>query len=119
MPQLNLNNIEPELHVQLCEIAKEEGRSVEELVAEISAAFLCANCGISPQTIEQSAAYLQGWIKVLKGDKRLVVSAAGAAQKSADLILGEVFTSAANGDAAHLSAEQQPVTTAQRNLFPD
>ena len=32
MPQLNLNNIEPELHVQLCEIAKEEGRSVEELV---------------------------------------------------------------------------------------
>ena len=93
--------------------------SREELVAEIFAAFLRANCGISPQTIEQSAAYLQGWIKVLKGDKRLVVSAAGAAQKSADLILGEVFTSAANGDAAHLSAEQQPVTTAQRNLFPD
>lgn len=35
MTQLNLNNIEPELHVQLCEIAKEEGRSVEELVQSI------------------------------------------------------------------------------------
>jgi len=35
MPQLNLNNIEPELHVQLCEIAREEGRSVEELVQTI------------------------------------------------------------------------------------
>ena len=32
MPQLNLNNIEPSLHVQLCKIAKEEGRSIEELV---------------------------------------------------------------------------------------
>lgn len=35
MAQLNLNNIEPDLHVQLCEIAKEEGRSVEELVQTI------------------------------------------------------------------------------------
>ncbi len=35
MPELNLNNIEPELHIQLCEIAKEEGRSVEELVQTI------------------------------------------------------------------------------------
>jgi antirestriction protein ArdC len=63
--------------------------SREELVAELSASFLCAASGISPPTIEQSAAYMQGWINVLKGDKRLVVSAAGAAQKSADLILGE------------------------------
>lgn len=35
MPELNLNNIEPDLHIQLCEIAKEEGRSVEELVQSI------------------------------------------------------------------------------------
>ena len=35
MSQLNLNNIEPDLHVQLCEIAEEEGRSVEELVQTI------------------------------------------------------------------------------------
>lgn len=68
--------------------------SREELVAEISSAFLCAASGISPPTIEQSAAYLQGWIDVLKGDKKLVIAAAGAAQKSADLILSEEGCSA-------------------------
>jgi len=36
----------------------------------------------SPPTIEQSAAYIENWTKILKGDKRLVVTAAGAAQKS-------------------------------------
>ncbi|QDS92486.1 DNA primase TraC [Roseimaritima multifibrata] len=65
--------------------------SREELIAEMSAAFLNAASGISPPTIEQSASYLQSWIDVLKGDKRLVIGAAGAAQKSADLILGETF----------------------------
>ena len=64
------------------------GYSREELIAEMGAAFLCAASGISPPTIEQSASYLQSWINVLKGDKRLVVNAASAAQKAADLILG-------------------------------
>jgi len=65
--------------------------SKEELVAEMSAAFLCATCGISPPTIEQSASYIDHWRKALQGDKKLVVQAAGAAQKSADLILGTTF----------------------------
>lgn len=60
----------------------------EELVAEMGAAFLAGRGGIAPVTVESSAAYLQGWIKVLKGDKRLAVAAAGAAQKAADWILG-------------------------------
>jgi len=72
--------------------------SREELVAELSSAFLCAAAGISPPTIEQSAAYLQSWINVLKGDKKLVIGAAGAAQKSADWILGEDFLVAATDD---------------------
>jgi len=63
----------------------------EELVAEMSAAFLAAACGISPPTIEQSAAYIESWRAVLKGDKRLVITAAGAAQRSADWILGRTF----------------------------
>lgn len=92
--------------------------SREELVAEISAAYLCATCGVSPPTIEQSAAYLQGWIKVLKGDKRLVVSAAGAAQKSADFILGETFARAANESITQSSLKQSTVATSQRDLFP-
>ena len=72
--------------------------SKEELIAELSASFLCAAAGISPPTIEQSAAYLQSWIKVLKGDKRLIVNAASAAQKYADLILGTRFDTAASPD---------------------
>jgi antirestriction protein ArdC len=66
----------------------EEAYSREELVAEMTAAFLCARCGIDNSAMPQQAAYLAGWIKALKGDPRLVVSAASQAQRAADLILG-------------------------------
>ena len=58
----------------------------EELVAEMAASFLCGHAGITPATIENNAAYIGGWIKTLKGDKRLAVVAAGAAQRAADWI---------------------------------
>ena len=61
--------------------------SEEELVAELGSAFLCAHAGISSATIEQSAAYIDGWRKQLSKDKRLVIRAAGAGQRSADWIL--------------------------------
>lgn len=64
----------------------------EELVAEMSAAFLCGHAGITPATIDNQASYLAGWLKALKGDKRLVMSAAGAAQRSADCIMGQPMT---------------------------
>lgn len=63
--------------------------SKEELVAEMGAAFLAAAAGISPATIEQSAAYIAGWRKKLSTDPKLVVHAAGAGQRAADWILGE------------------------------
>lgn len=63
----------------------------EELVAELGAAFLCAAGGISPPTIDNATAYLDSWVKVLKGNKRLIVAAAGAAQKASDHILGVTF----------------------------
>ncbi|HEY1684366.1 MAG TPA: zincin-like metallopeptidase domain-containing protein [Tepidisphaeraceae bacterium] len=59
----------------------------EELIAEMSAAFLCGHAGIQPAVIENQAAYLRGWLKQLKDDKRLVIAAGGAAQKAADWIL--------------------------------
>ncbi len=62
--------------------------SEEELVAEMGSSFLCHEAGILPATMENSAAYLRSWVKVLKGDSRLVVRAAGAAQKAADWLLG-------------------------------
>ena len=60
----------------------------EELVAEMASAFLCGHAGIVPATVENSAAYIGGWIKTLKGDKRLAVVAAGAGQRAADWIMG-------------------------------
>lgn len=63
----------------------------EELVAEMGAAFLSAAGGISPPTIEQSASYIDNWQKKIRAEKHLVVSAAGAAQKAADHILGKTF----------------------------
>jgi len=65
--------------------------SKEEMIAEMGAAFLNASAGISVPTIEQSASYIEHWQKALRGDKRLVVSAAGAAQKAADWILGTAW----------------------------
>lgn len=58
----------------------------EELVAELGAAFLCARAGIAPAIIEDSAAYIAGWLRKLREDKTLIVSAASAAQKAADFI---------------------------------
>jgi antirestriction protein ArdC len=61
--------------------------SQEELVAEFGASMLCGSAGIEQQTLENSAAYIQGWLKVLKGDKKLAIIAAGQAQRAADFIL--------------------------------
>ena len=65
-----------------------ERYSREELVAEMAAAFLCGEAGIEQVTLDNAAAYIAGWLKRLKDDKKLVVSAAGAAQKAADWVLG-------------------------------
>lgn len=61
--------------------------SFEELVAEFSAAYLCAEAGISPAVLENQAAYIQGWVAKLRTEKRMVVIAAAQAQKAADYIL--------------------------------
>lgn len=61
--------------------------SQEELVAEFGASMLCGHAGIEQQTLENSAAYIQGWLQVLRGDKKLAIIAAGQAQLAADYIL--------------------------------
>lgn len=62
--------------------------SREELIAEMGSAMLCGVAGIEQSTVGNSAAYLRGWISRLRGDSRLVVSAASAAQKAADYVRG-------------------------------
>jgi len=63
----------------------------EELIAELGSAFLCGQAGIVERTIDDSAAYLQAWLKRLQEDKTLIVYAAAQAQKAADFILGRTF----------------------------
>jgi antirestriction protein ArdC len=62
--------------------------SKEELIAEMGSAMLCGVTGIAPAILENSAAYLRSWIKVLRGDSKLLVTAASQAQKAADYIRG-------------------------------
>ena len=62
--------------------------SQEELVAEMSAAYLCGHCHIIQETEQSSAAYISGWLSVLKNNKKMLVMAAAQAQKAADFILG-------------------------------
>ncbi len=64
--------------------------SHEELCAELGASFLLNRLGIeTPSSFRNNAAYISHWLGVLKEDKRLLVSAAGQADKAVRLILGE------------------------------
>ena len=61
----------------------------EELVAEMTAAFLCGHADITPSVIDNQAAYISGWLGVLKKDSRMLIAAGGAAQRAADHILAQ------------------------------
>ena len=64
----------------------DEGYAREELVAEIGAAFLCCDLGITPEPREDHAAYLGHWLAVLKEDKRAIFRAAAHAQRAIDFL---------------------------------
>lgn len=72
-----------------------ETYSKEELVAEMGAAMLCGVAKIDNHTIENSASYIASWLRKLKDDKKMVIQAAGQAQKAADYILGVTYEKAA------------------------
>ena len=64
-----------------------ETYSREELVAEIGSAFLAEECGISSaETLNNSAGYIQSWIKVLRDDSNAILYAAAKAEKAVELI---------------------------------
>lgn len=61
----------------------------EELVAELASAFIMNTCGLDTlETFENSEGYIQGWLKALRNDKRLIIKAAGEAEKAVVRILG-------------------------------
>lgn len=62
--------------------------AVEELIAEMGAAFLCAQLGVTAEGEHQHhAEYLNAWLTVLRADSRAIVTAASAARKAAEFVL--------------------------------
>ncbi|UEM04735.1 ssDNA-binding domain-containing protein [Skermanella rosea] len=66
----------------------DEGYAMEELVAELGAAFLSADLDLTPEPREDHAAYIGSWLEVLKNDKRAIFTAASHAQRAADYLNG-------------------------------
>jgi antirestriction protein ArdC len=66
----------------------DEGYAMEELVAELGAAFVSADLALTPEVREDHAAYIASWIKVLKNDKRAIFTAASHAQRAVDFLNG-------------------------------
>jgi antirestriction protein ArdC len=65
-----------------------EGYAMEELVAELGAAFLCADLDIALEPRDDHAAYIASWLKVLEADNRAIFAAASHAQRAAEFING-------------------------------
>ncbi|QEE43294.1 DUF1738 domain-containing protein (plasmid) [Rhizobium sp. WL3] len=66
----------------------DEAYAFEELVAELGAAFLCADLALTPEPGSDHAAYIQSWLKVMKEDKRAIFSAAAHAQRAVEFLHG-------------------------------
>lgn len=66
-----------------------EAYAYEELIAEMGSAFLCSHVGIHAEL--QHAAYIESWLTALRNDKRLIFSAASAAQKAMDFLMPQTL----------------------------
>ncbi len=62
--------------------------AMEELIAELGAAFTVAHLGLACEPRTDHAPYIASWLRVLAGDPRAIVSAAGKAQAAADYLIG-------------------------------
>jgi antirestriction protein ArdC len=78
----------------------DEGYAMEELVAELGSAFLCADLELTPEVREDHTSYIASWIKVLNNDKRAIFTAASHAQRAADFLHGLQKSAFARADAA-------------------
>ncbi|SDO97974.1 hypothetical protein SAMN05216196_1152 [Lutimaribacter pacificus] len=66
----------------------QNGAGLSGYVAELGAAFLCADLGLTLEDREDHAAYIGSWLKVLKDDKRAIFTASAHAQRAADFLHG-------------------------------
>jgi len=66
----------------------DQGYAREELVAELGAAFLSADLGLTPEPRADHASYIASWLKVLKDDKRFIFTAASHASRAVEFLHG-------------------------------
>jgi antirestriction protein ArdC len=66
----------------------DQASAIEELVAELGAAFLCADLGITDEPRADHAQYLASWLSVLKADKKAIFTAASKASEAAAFLAG-------------------------------
>lgn len=70
----------------ITEKVNQEQYAFEELIAELGAAFLCAQHGISQSTTKNHAAYIKSWLQALKEDKTYIFKASAQAAKAVDFL---------------------------------
>jgi len=73
---------------------------VEELIAELGAAFTCAHLGLSTEPREDHAQYINSWLKVLKADSKAIFTAASKAQQATDWMITRAGESATVSEVA-------------------
>lgn len=64
------------------------GYALEELVAELGAALLCARLALTPEPLPEHAAYIAEWLTVLERDPARLLALAGHAQRAVDWLEG-------------------------------
>jgi len=66
----------------------DDAYAMEEMVAELGAAFLCGDLGITAEPRPDHAAYIDNWLRILKADRKAIFTAASAANKAAEYLAG-------------------------------
>lgn len=66
----------------------DDAYAMEELVAELGAAFLCGDLGVSAEPRADHAAYIDSWLRLLKSDRKAIFTAASAASRAAEFLIG-------------------------------
>ena len=66
----------------------DDAYAMEEMVAELGAAFLCGDLGITAEPRADHADYIGHWLRILKGDRKAIFAAASAANKAAEFLSG-------------------------------
>jgi antirestriction protein ArdC len=81
----------------------DDAYAMEEMVAELGAAFLCGDLGITAEPRADHADYIGHWLRILKADRKAIFTAASAANKAAEYLKSIVSNRTTRGGLGRLS----------------